>query len=292
MMGGGNIGTVQGEFSEMKITGRAVLRLSRLVLLSLLLALLAGTVSRAAEPLTLRVLSYNIHHGEGIDGKLDLPRIAGVITAVKPDLVALQEVDRHTQRSKKLDQPAMLAKLTGMKILFERNIAFQGGDYGNAILSRFPVKTHRNHKLPNHDQGEQRGALEAEILLPDGHGSLLLWVTHLDHRPDPTERLASARALEKIVRAKGETVGLLAGDLNSQLSGQVLPIFLRSWTNSNGLKPQATVPVKEPKRQIDFVLYRPQQRWRVKSVKVLEEQIASDHRAILSVLELLPAASR
>ena len=105
---------------------------------------------------------------------------------------------------------------------------------------------------------------------------------------EPT--VPSALALEKIVHAKGETVGLLAGDLNSQLSGQVLPIFLRSWTNSNGLKPLPTVPVKEPKRQIDFVLYRPQQRWRLKSVKVLEEQVASDHRAILSVLELLPAS--
>jgi len=291
-MGSEDFGYVQGEFFEMKTTGRSVLRLPKLVLLPVLIVFLVGTLSRAAEPLTIRVLSYNIHHGEGIDGKLDLARIAGVITAVKPDLVALQEVDRHTRRSSQLDQPAILARLTGMKILFEQNIAFQGGDYGNAILSRFPVKTHRNHKLPNHDEGEQRGALEAEILLPDGHGSLLLWATHLDHRPDSTERLASARALEKIVRAKGETVGLLAGDLNSQLSGQVLPIFLRSWTNSNGLKPQATVPVKEPKRQIDFVLYRPQQRWRVKSVKVLEEQIASDHRAILSVLELLPAVSR
>ena len=277
----------------MKTTGNSVSRLLGLVVLPLVLGVvLMSSRSIAAEPLQIRVLSYNIHHGAGVDGKLDLPRIAGVITAVKPDLVALQEVDRNTKRAKQQDQPAMLAQLTGMKILFEQNIAFQGGGYGNAILSRFPIKSHRNHKLPNHDKGEQRGALEAEIVLPKGHGSLMLWATHLDHRPDPTERLASARALEKIVRSKGETVGLLAGDLNSQLSGQVLPIFLRNWTNSNGLKPQATVPVKNPKRQIDFVLYRPQNRWRVKSVKVLEEAVASDHRAILSVLELLPAASR
>jgi endonuclease/exonuclease/phosphatase family metal-dependent hydrolase len=277
----------------MNTSGRFVLPLPRLVLLLLVLtATLVGREALAAEPLTIRVLSYNIHHGEGIDGKLDLSRIAGVITAVKPDLVALQEVDRHTRRTEQLDQPAILSKLTGMKILFEKNIVFQGGDYGNAILSRFPVKAYRNHKLPSHDEGEQRGALEAEILLPGGHGTLILWSTHLDHRPDPIERLASARALEKIVRAKGETVGLLAGDLNSQLRGQVLPVFLRSWTNSNGLKPLPTVPVKEPKRQIDFVFYRPPQRWRVKSVRVLEEQVASDHRALLSVLELLPAASR
>jgi endonuclease/exonuclease/phosphatase (EEP) superfamily protein YafD len=86
--------------------------------------------------------------------------------------------------------------------------------------------------------------------------------------------------------------GILAGDLNATLSSKVLPIFLRDWTNSNGLKPYPTVPVKEPSRQIDFVLYRPQNRWRVQSVKVLPEEVASDHRAILSVLELVPTSSQ
>ncbi|MEX2025646.1 MAG: endonuclease/exonuclease/phosphatase family protein, partial [Pirellulaceae bacterium] len=63
--------------------------------------------------LQLRVLTYNIHHGEGIDGKLDLPRIARVIESVDPDLVALQEVDRRVERTGSVDQPAELARLTG-----------------------------------------------------------------------------------------------------------------------------------------------------------------------------------
>ena len=256
------------------------------------LGILFSGIAGAAEPLTIRVLSYNIHHGEGIDAKLDLERIARVVNSVKPDLVALQEVDRKTTRARQIDEPAVLAKLTGLQIIFERNIQFQGGGYGNAILSRFPIKSHRNHKMPNHENGEQRGALEAEISLPAGHGTLVFWATHLDHRKDPTERLASAQALEKIVQAKSGLPGILAGDLNATLSSKVLPIFLRDWTNSNGLKPYPTVPVKEPSRQIDFVLYRPQNRWRVQSVKVLPEQVASDHRAILSVLQLVPASSK
>jgi len=256
----------------------------------LVATLLCGNPLKAARPLVIRVLSYNIHHGEGVDGKLDLQRIARVILSVKPDLVALQEVDRNTTRTGKVDQPAVLARLTKMQILFEQNIAFQGGSYGNAILSRYAVKSHRNHSMPRHENGEQRGALEAEIVLPGKHGTLLFWSTHLDHRPDPTERLASARVLEKIVQEKPGMPGILAGDLNSQLDGMVLPIFLRSWTNSNGLKARPTVPVATPRSQIDFVLYRPQERWQVKSVQVLDEQVASDHRAILSVLEFLPAA--
>ena len=78
--------------------------------ISLLLAmLLFGQSADAARPLAIRVLSYNIHHGEGVDGKLDLQRIARVITSVKPDLVALQELDRNTTRTEKVDQPAVLA---------------------------------------------------------------------------------------------------------------------------------------------------------------------------------------
>ena len=60
----------------------------------------------ASGPLRLRVMSYNIHHGEGMDGKVDLPRLAGVIRAESPDLVSLQEVDQKTERTGKVDQPA------------------------------------------------------------------------------------------------------------------------------------------------------------------------------------------
>ncbi len=74
----------------------------------------------------LRVLSYNIHHGEGVDGKLDLERIAKVILSVEPDIVSLQEVDRNVPRSKGVDQPAELAKLTKMNAIFEKNIDLQG----------------------------------------------------------------------------------------------------------------------------------------------------------------------
>lgn len=79
-------------------------------------------------PLRLRVLTYNIHHGAGIDGKLDLERIARVIRDARPDIVALQELDRNTQRTRKVDQPAELARLTGLHGTFGGNIALQGAN--------------------------------------------------------------------------------------------------------------------------------------------------------------------
>lgn len=235
------------------------------------------------RPLRLRVLSYNIHHGEGIDGKLDLERIARTIRSAEPDLVSLQEVDRGVARSNRVDQPAELAKLTKMHVAFEANIRYQGGDYGNAVLSRFPIRRHTNHALPRFDDGEQRGVLEVELDLPDGE-RLLFLSTHLDHRAGDRERLASAGAInELIVRREGRPA-LLAGDLNDLPDSAVLREFGREWVRANE-EILPTIPVSEPARQIDYILYRPAEAWDVVEARVLDEAVASDHRAILAVLE-------
>src|SRR5678810_85346 len=100
-----------------------------------------------AEPTnqaTFRVMTYNIHHGEGLDGKVDLLRIAELIKREGADIVALQEVDKGTQRTARRDFPEELAALTGMTAVFSNNFAFEGGEYGNAVLTRFPIKRWTN----------------------------------------------------------------------------------------------------------------------------------------------------
>ncbi|MBW3542683.1 MAG: endonuclease/exonuclease/phosphatase family protein [Planctomycetes bacterium] len=243
----------------------------------------------ATKPLRLRVLSYNIHHGEGVDRRLDLERIARVINSVEPDVVALQEVDQKTGRTGKVDQPAELSRLTGMKVVFGRNIDFEGGGYGNAVLSKLPFERHKNHHLPSFDQGEQRGVLAVE-LRPEGTDETILFLcTHLDHRAADRERLASAKAINEFVRRRPDVPALLAGDLNAVPDSRVLETFRKEWT-AVADQEQPTVPVAEPKRQIDYILIRPRHRWKVIEVRVLDEAVASDHRAIFSVLELVPAA--
>src|SRR5512142_1551034 len=114
----------------------------------LLLASLAALAAAAQNlPRRVTVLTYNIHHGEGTDGRIDLERIARVIRLVSPDLAALQEVDRRTTRSGGVDQLAELGRLTGMEPLFGKTIPHQGGDYGNAVLSRMQVAEHVNTAL-------------------------------------------------------------------------------------------------------------------------------------------------
>src|SRR5215203_5574817 len=90
---------------------------------------------------TLRVMTYNIHVGVGMDKKLDLKRIADVINQERPDIVGLQEVDRHVKRTEGKDEIAELAAMTRMQFAFAPNLDYQGGKYGIAILSRLPIKT-------------------------------------------------------------------------------------------------------------------------------------------------------
>ncbi len=246
--------------------------------------------SPATPPVRVRVLSYNIHHGEGVDTVLDLDRIARVIRSVTPDLVSLQEVDRRAARSKSVDQPAELAGLTGLHVVFGANIPLQGGDYGNAVLSRWPILRSENHRLPNVDAGEQRGVLEVHVEAPGAGSPLVLWATHFDHRPNDAERVASAQAIEDRVLTQPGVPALLVGDLNDVPSSPTLAALVRRWTRSNA-DVQPTIPVARPARQIDHVLFRPADRWRVIETRVLDEAVASDHRPLFAILELRSAGA-
>lgn len=236
--------------------------------------------------LRFRVMTYNIHHGEGVDGRLDLERIAQVIRRAEPDLVALQEVDQHTRRTGQVDQPAELARLTGMNVVFGPNIPFQGGKYGNAVLSRWPILRHKNHLLPSLNDGEQRGVLDVEVQLPSGV-SLRLLATHFDHRPADDERLASARQINELVAKEPKQPAILAGDLNAVPESAVLKELTMHWERANEVT-APTFPAERPSRQIDYVLVRPAGRWRVVEVRVVEEPMASDHRPLVATLELVP----
>lgn len=245
--------------------------------------LVLSTAVHAGEPIQLRALSYNIHHAEGIDKKLDLERIAGVIRSVKPDLVALQEVDKKASRSDRVDQPAELARLTKMHAIFGANIRLQGGHYGNAILSRFPISEHKNHLLPNVNSGEQRGLLVAEISVPKLTSPLKLMATHLDHRRDDRERVQSVEAINALV-AQSDQPSILMGDLNDVVGSETLSRLEQVWKNTSAGELHS-FPVSKPKRQIDFILCYPSERWSVVESRILDQAVASDHRAILSILQ-------
>lgn len=243
----------------------------------------------AESPQRITVVSYNIHHGEGIDGRLDLERIATVIREAGADLVSLQEVDQSVTRSESVDQPQEFAKLLEMHVAFGANIDLQGGKYGNAVLSRFPIVAEKNHLLPNADASEQRGVLEVDVELPQG-GQLKLLATHLDYRRDPTQRLDSAKFINEAFALDTKYPVCLTGDLNAVPDSTVLDAFRKHWTLPPG-QDGLTIPVGTPNRKIDYILVgsaEPSSGVRLREVetRVLDEAVASDHRAILSVFEV------
>ena len=194
-------------------------------------------------------------------------------------------MDQKTKRTQKVDQVAELARLTKMKSVFGANIDFQGGHYGNAILSRFPITRHKNHHLPNVDMGEQRGVLESVIKVSKKE-SILFMATHFDHRRPDAERRASAKFINKMMGEQKNTPAILAGDLNDVASSPTLKEIGKLWLRTNP-EITPTVPVVKPMRQIDYILVRPKGRWKVVETQVLDEAVASDHRAIFAVIELV-----
>jgi endonuclease/exonuclease/phosphatase family metal-dependent hydrolase len=236
----------------------------------------------AQAPSRLVVLCYNIRHGMGMDGRIHLERTAAVIRSASPDVVALQEVDRRTERSgAAIDQAEELGRLTGLKAVFGRAIDYQGGQYGIAVLSRLPVLGSAVHPLP----GEEPRAL-LEVRLKARSQEIVFFSTHLDATRPEDHRKAAGEQIVKIARTRGKTPAILAGDLNTVPERATLPVLTEAWTIAGGPQERPTVPVENPKRQIDWILFRPADRWRTVEVRVLDEKMASDHRPILAVLEL------
>lgn len=127
------------------------------------LALLCGCAAVSnAEPLRLRVGTYNIKNGEMVN--LDMNVLAKDITDLKLDIVGLQEVDQMTARVKGLDTMKALSEATGMKhYRFAQALEVQGGGSGNGILSRYPIGEFEAVRLPATGSGEVRSIARAVV---------------------------------------------------------------------------------------------------------------------------------
>ena len=90
--------------------------------------------------MTLRVMTYNVHRCVGVDKRLDLERVAEVIAAARPDVVALQELDVGRRRTKGVDQAHGLAELLGMRSHFNAALHVEEERYGDAILTALPER--------------------------------------------------------------------------------------------------------------------------------------------------------
>ncbi len=209
---------------------------------------------------TLRILSYNIHHARGLDGKLDIPRISKIIREVDPDFVALQEVDKNTKRSEGVDQAAEIARLNDMYFTYGKAIDFQDGEYGQALLSRYPLKNPEVLQLPNIKNAdgsdrEQRIAVIADSQL--GEQTVRLIGTHLDHELNDL-RVSQAETLLG-VQTDHVDIAILAGDMNSVPESRPIEVLKQKWKEPTYSEPVLTSPAGRPRRQIDYVFLQTKQ---------------------------------
>lgn len=276
----------------------------------------------SAQARDLRVMSYNIKHGQRNaecsqpaptpgqppvpDCNLDLQAAIAVIREHNPDVVGLQEVDRFWARSAYQDQPAVLSAALGMAHrCYAANLdhpADQHADrphqYGTLILSRLPITTCSNTLLPRTGDNEQRGLTLAVIDV--GGAPLRFYNTHL--HTTAADRLLQTAAVAAAIDATGAGPKVIVGDLNARpAAAELKPLFARftdPWTtsiakvadNPDGLTSPAELS-GEPRNRIDYVLVSPAIEVRAAKVAIdAKTRLASDHYPVVVDLTL-PGAS-
>ena len=224
------------------------------------------------DVITLRIMTYNIRHGEGMDDVIDLDRQAAIISNAAPDVVGLQEVDSVVKRSGYINQAAYLATATGMYGTFGPAIPLTKGKYGVAILSKEAPISVRNIPLPGK---EKRTLLVCEFQ------EYVFATTHLDL--DDECRLNSVPIIIEEA-SRWDKPFFICGDWNDQPSSTLITKLKKSFTFINNITNSAssyTFPANSPNRIIDYIASYGRIVKSLKSRKVLNEPTASDHRPIL-----------
>ncbi|MFE7334942.1 endonuclease/exonuclease/phosphatase family protein [Streptomyces griseus] len=268
-------------------------------LLGALLAPPAAAASAHRSPsggsgagLPLRVATYNIHAGAGMDGVFDLDRQTAELRSLDADVIGLQEVDRHWgARSEWRDLAGELARRLRMHVsfapIYSLDPAEPGGpraEYGVAVLSRHRIVSAENHEItrlstqdPNPVPAPAPGF--GEVVVRVRGLPVHVYVTHLDYRPDPAVRVAQVADTRRIM-AEDRGPRILLGDFNAEPAAPELAPLWRELTDADPGAP--TFPAQDPVKRIDFVAVSKdgagvRRAW-------VPESVASDHRAVVADL--------
>ena len=237
----------------------------------------------------LKIMTYNIRHGEGLDGVQDLSRAAEIIKAQAPDLCGLQEIDNYCLRSDSVGQTDYLAQKTNMTGTFCKFINFQGGEYGMATLSAKPLISTKLLKLPDGVQ-EPRSSIIHEVQIAEGC-TLVFVNVHLDWIESDegvASRLNQTKVLMQYIDSINKPV-IITGDFNCTPDSPTMKYFEKhgfEFVNkgADNLSFQGTTKV-----EIDHVIFRSTKEVKIKakSINLLEEPVVSDHRPLVAQLEIV-----
>ncbi len=232
--------------------------------------------------LSIKIMSFNIQHGRTVEGNIDLGLAGNQINEMNPDIVALQEVDKYTNRSGNIDIAKILAELTDMEYIFGKAIDFQGGEYGLALLSKYPISEFKVHRLPNLGNAEQRIALEA-IVEVSSSKQMRIVNTHLGFTNDD---LIYAQSLRLDELFANDMPTLMAGDFNQEPDEVGMRYLANNW-ELTFKKNSYSFPASNPNKKIDYILKGPKHKWCVLNTQMGNYQGVSDHLPLFVELCLI-----
>jgi endonuclease/exonuclease/phosphatase family metal-dependent hydrolase len=241
---------------------------------------------RDPKPITgqgypVRVMSYNLHNGFQVDGQLDPERLAQTIEQAHPDVVGLQEVERGRLIDGSLDLATWLSRRLQMPFVYGPTA---DPVWGNAILSRYPIKQWGNVPLPPNDLLVRRGFIWARIDVGGGE-EMLFVATHLHHvESDSTIRQLQSTEIIKFWNHRPRTI--IAGTLNAKPDAAEIAVFrnagLKDTFGNTGFGDGLTFPSANPVERIDYIWFSSDL---MASDFGVPKNVASDHLAIEVTVE-------
>lgn len=241
----------------------------------------------------LRLLTYNVHYCIGMDGRLAPRRIARVIEQTDADIVAMQELDQYRARTGGVEQARLISDMLQMDYHFHPSVEVAGEHFGNAVLSRLPMRVVKAAALPglrSNRRREPRAALWVQI---DVNGTPV-HVLNTHFGLNRAERMLQAQAILSEAWCGHADCGgpvVLCGDLNALPGSRVCQMIGEQLQHAQrlrgGRRPRATWPARWPVGCIDHVFASDE--LAVRDVRVLDDglaRVASDHRPVLVTLEV------
>lgn len=238
----------------------------------------------------IRVMTYNIHRGNPpgqADNVIDLEATAAVIKSQKPDLVSLNEVDVHTKRSGvSLDEAKKLGELTGMHAYFAKAMDYDGGQYGDAVLSKYPIEESFRYGLPFKVAGSEPRDIAMIKVRVEGK-EILFASTHLDHLATEENRILQANTIVNDILPQLKLPLILGGDLNATPESETIRILSKQFTaGCDGKACPLSFPYNGPDRTIDYIMISSSSDFEFKSYKAVAGATASDHLPVMAEIKL------
>ena len=218
-----------------------------------------------------------MRNGRGMDNVTDFDRIASVINEMNADAIAIQELDSATIRSGGIVVLDELAKRTNMYASFNGSIEFQGGEYGNGILTK--EKPLRKDAIALPGREEKRSLIIVELK------DFVLCGTHMSLNEE--DRQSSVELIQEYTNKYGSKPVFLVGDLNASPDSNEIITLSKNWTMLNDPS-QPTFPSDNPEVTIDYLFLKRNKEFEhtLISAEVFNEPMASDHRPLWVELKI------